>query len=95
MRLIASVFNCFHTLCRHSLSRSLLIWPVLLLAPQYRVEHPSADRTELGGGGGIRNHDEQHVSVFDSLCVQHIVPTFTLQGVADLVCAVVGSSVKS
>ena len=53
---------------------------------------------ELGGGGGIRNHDEQHVSVFDSLCVQllsHTMPTYTLQVVADVVCAVVGSSVKS
>ena len=53
---------------------------------------------ELGGGGGIHNHDKQHVSVFDSLCVQllsHTVPTFSLQVVADLVCAVVGSSVKS
>ena len=71
---------------------------MLLLAPQYRVEHPSADRTELGGGGGICNHDEQHVSAFDSLCLQllsHTVPTFSLQVVADLVCAVVGSSVKS
>ena len=70
----------------------------VLVAPQCKVEHPSADRTELGGGGGIRNHDEQHVSVFDSLCVQllsHTVPTFTFQVVADLVCAVVGSSVQS
>ena len=53
---------------------------------------------ELGGGGGIRNHNRQHVSVFDSLCLQllsHSVPTFTLQVVADLICAVVGSSVKS
>ena len=55
--LIASVFNCFHTLCRHSLSRWLLIWSVLLLAPQCRVEHPTTDRTELGGGGGICNHN--------------------------------------
>jgi len=31
-----------------------------------RVEHPSADRMELGGGGGIRNHNGQHVSIFDS-----------------------------
>jgi len=34
-----------------------------------QVEHPSADRMELGGGGGIRNHNGQHVSIFDSLCV--------------------------
>ena len=64
---------------------------MLLLAPQCRVEHPSADWTELGGGGGIRNHDEQHVSAFDRLCIQllsHTVLTFTLQVVADLVCAV-------
>ena len=32
-----------------------------------RVEHPSADRMELGGG--IRNHNGQHVNIFDSLCV--------------------------
>jgi len=36
-----------------------------------RVEHPSVDRMELGGGGGIRNHNSQHVSV-------HVIdnPTF-------------------
>ena len=27
-----------------------------------RVEHPSEDRIELGGGGGIHNHNGQHVS---------------------------------
>ena len=62
------------------------------------MEHPSTDGMELGGGGGIRNHNGQHVSAFDRLCFQllsHTVPTFSLQVVADLVCAVVGSLVKS
>jgi len=44
-----------------------------------RVEHPSADRMELGGGGGIRNHNSQHVCVhvFYNLHVQVLTQHFT------------------
>ena len=43
-----------------------------------RVEHPSADRIELGGGGGIHNHNGQHVSVhvFDNPRVQVLTQHF-------------------
>ena len=61
-----------------------------------RVEHLSADRMELGGGGGIRNHNGQHVSVhvFDNLRVQVLTQHFTSRCLS-LFCAVVGSLMKS
>jgi len=48
---------------------SLFLQVVAIGGSSVRVEYPNADRMELGGGGGIRNHNGQHVSVFDSLCV--------------------------
>ena len=53
--LVASVSTCFH-MCRHFVPR----WsPVVcaVIGSSVRVEHPSADETELRGGGGI--HDKK------------------------------------
>jgi len=47
---------------------SLFLQVVEISGSSVRVEHASADRMELGGGG-ICNHNCQHVSIFDSLCV--------------------------
>ena len=46
---------------------SLFLQVVAIGGSLVRVEHPSADQMELHGGGGIRNHNGQHI--FDSPCV--------------------------
>ena len=47
---------------------SLFLQVVAIGGSWMRVEHPSADRMKLGGGGGICNHNGC-VNIFDSLCV--------------------------
>jgi len=76
---------------------SLFLQVVAISGSSMPVEHPSADQMKLGGGGGIRNHNGQHVSIFDSLCVEVVSRNSShilLPRWLPLVCAVVGSLVR-